>query len=646
VTRRPIFPQVPSDEPDEPGGYYEPDAPTIEMPIIDSPAFADQQALLRPRRPARRVEPRRPAPRPPDGRTGGPAPPAPPGPPPGPPKEASQPSGSRASLVVTAGIFLSSTAGLIRETVISRYLGTGRAADAFKAALRIPNMLQNLMGEGALSASFIPAYSRLRKQGHEDEAGRLAGAIAGLLMVTAGIASLLGLIFAEQIARVLVPGFGSGEKFDLTVKLVRIMFPGIAFVVLSAWCLGVLNSHRKFFLSYVAPVLWSAAQIVAVVTVGFSTSKEADLATALAWGVTIGGLLQLLVQLGPTIRLLGGVRLSLDAGRESVQHVLRRFAPVATSKGAVQIMAFVDLWLASYLATGAVSTLSYALPIYFLPISMFGIGVSAAELPDLSEVEVYDPDTRRLFRRRLEDGMARIAFYVFPIAAMYIVAGDVISRAIFQHGEFGADDTWAMWITLAVFAVGLPATTASRLFQNGLYALDETKTPARLAIMRVVISTVVSLAFMFPLDRLIVPPGGGKVEGWGDIWALGPLSESVRNSNRFVHLGIVALALGATVAAWIEYHLLSRAVAWRIGRSRLAGRWINPIAVSSALASLAAFLMVQLTQGLPGIVAAILVFTPAGILYLVVSRSLQVPEAIVTAERIGAIAERIGIARR
>jgi len=597
------------------------------MPAIDSPVFSDNVALQRPRD---RVAPPRPRPEPGAGAPTEAAPPS---------EKEQAAAASRSSLLVSAGIFLTSCSGLIRETFISLFLGTGPAADAFKAALRIPNMLQNLMGEGVLSASFIPAYSRLRGEGDEEEAGRLAGAIAGLLAAATGILSMLGFFFAEQLTRLLVTGFGEDPRFDLTVRLVRIMFPGIGFMVLSAWCLGVLNSHRKFFLSYVAPVIWNVAQITTLTVAALRTSDRASLATALAWGVLIGGILQFLVQLGPVVRLLGGrVQLSLDIRRASVRHVIRRFGPVVAGKGAVQILAFVDLWLASFLAVGAVSTLAYTLPIYLLPIGMFGLGVAAAELPDLSQVSVYDPDTRRIFRRRLEDGMARIAFYVFPIASMYIVVGDVICRAIFQHGEFGPDDTWGMWITLAVFALGLPATTSSRLLQNGLYALDDTKTPARLAVIRVVISTIVSMAFMFPLDRLFIGEGG--IQGWSDVWALGPLPDSVRTSNDFVHLGIVALALGATVGAWIEYRLLARAVAWRIGRSRLAGRWLSPIAASCAVASLVAYGMVLVAGDLPSILSAIVVLTPAGIVYLVMAYRMAVPEAIVTVERLAALARR------
>lgn len=603
-------------------GWYEPDAQTIEMPILDENLLQQAGPTLR----TRRIEPPRPPPRP--SHAPGRRPPPPP----------EKPSSAKSSRLVAIAIFLSSCAGLVRESVISRFLGTGPAADAFKAALRIPNMLQNLLGEGVLSASFIPVYARLRDEGRDEEAGRLAGAIAGLLLVVTGVVSVVGVLFAEPIAKVLVTGF-EGERFDLTVRLVRIMFPGIGFLVLSAWCLGVLNSHRKFFLSYIAPVLWNAAQITALVTVAMTTDSRWRMATALAWGVLAGGLLQLLVQMRPVLGLLGRLRLSLDHRSPAVRSVINRFVPVVLGKGVVQLIIYIDLWLASFLAVGAVSSLFYALLLYQLPISMFGLGVAAAELPDLSQVSVHDPETRRLFRQRLEDGMARIAFYVLPIATMYIVVGDVIVGVIFQHGEFGWDDTWGVWLALALLAIGLPATTSSRLLQNGLYALDDPKTPPRLSVIRVAISTVVSLAVMFPLDRLTI--GSDGVEGWKDIFVVGPLDDSVRNSNELVHLGLLAFAIGATVAAIIEYRMLARAVAWRIGRTRMAGRWLNPIAASCAVAGAVAFTLVTvLPESLPALIQAPLVLAPAGLAYLAMTRSLNVPEAAALTERIEAMARR------
>jgi putative peptidoglycan lipid II flippase len=566
-------------------------------------------------------------------------------PPAGPLPTAPPPSAQRGSLLVAAGILLSRCAGLIREVVIGALLGTSPAADAFKAALRIPNLMQNLLGEGVLSASFIPVYARLRAEGREREAGHLAGAIAGLLAALTGAISLVGVVLADPLTSLLVPGF-TGAKHDLTVELTRIMFPGIGFLVLSAWCLGVLNSHRKFFLSYVAPVVWNVAQIAAlvagvIVVGGYETAADQrSLAVALSWGVLVGGVLQFGVQLGPVRRLLGSVRLSLDTASESVRSVIGRFVPVVVGRGAIQIMGWIDLWLASYLVSGAISSLTYAMVLYLLPVSLFGVSVAAAELPDMSQVEVNDPDTRRRFRLRLEASMGRIAWYVAFTATMFIVVGDVIVAAVFEWGSFDRGDTILVWLTLAVLSVGLLPVTASRLLQNGLYALDDPRTPARLGVLGVVLSAVIGVAFMFPLDRVFVGVDG--LEGWGDVFAAGPLPADVRQNVADVpHLGIVGLAIGASVSRWIEYRMLSNALAWRVGRTKLAGRWLGPISVGCAVASAVAFVAALLLAPLPSIVEAVLVVGPAGLAYLAVTHRLGVPEALATADRLRALARGV-----
>jgi putative peptidoglycan lipid II flippase len=416
--------------------------------------------------------------------------------------------------------------------------------------------------------------------------------------------------------------------------------------VLSAWCLGVLNSHRQFFLSYVAPVLWNVAQIAAllvgVLVIGGHTSPEDqwDLAVALSWGVLVGGVLQFGIQIVPVRRLLGRVRLSLDTTAAPVRSVITRFVPVLLGRGAIQIMGWVDLWLASYLVSGAVSSLTYTMVLYLLPVSLFGVSVAAAELPDMSEVSVHDPETRRRFRLRLEDSMARIGWYVAFTATMFIVVGDVIVAAIFEHGAFTHSDTVAVWLTLAVLAVGLLPATATRLLQNGLYALDDPRTPARLGVLGVVLSAVIGVAFMFPFDRLYVGPDG--IEGWGDFFSVGPQPAAVRaNPADIRYLGIIGLAIGASVSRWIEYRMLSRALAWRVGRTKLAGRWLGPIAIGCAASAAVAFFAQMAVASLPSIVEAVLVLGPAGVTYMVVTRRLGVPEALATANRLSTMARRV-----
>ena len=238
--------------------------------------------------------------------------------------------------------------------------------------------MQNLLGEGVLSASFIPVYARLRAEGRDEEAGKVAGAIAGLLIAVTGAISVIGIVFAAPLTRILVPGY-TQETYDLTVQLTRIMFPGIGFLVLSAWCLGVLNSHRQFFLSYVAPVLWNVAQIVALLAAvlvvgGYETlDQKEDLAVALAWGVLAGGILQFGVQIGPVRRACWARFASAWTRRTPGSAACCPASCRFCWAGAIQIMGWVDLLLASLLVTGAVSSLTYAMVLYLLPVSLFGV---------------------------------------------------------------------------------------------------------------------------------------------------------------------------------------------------------------------------------------------------------------------------------
>jgi putative peptidoglycan lipid II flippase len=508
------------------------------------------------------------------------------------------PSLRRNSTLVAAGILLSRITGLVREQAIAFFLGNGLAVDAFRAALRIPNVLQNLLGEGVLSASFIPVYSRLLDQERRDAAGRVAGAIAGLLATIAGALVVVGVLAAEPITRVLAPGF-AGERFRLTVTLVRILTPGIGFLVLSAWCLGILNSHRRFFLSYVAPVLWNAAAIAALVTFGLAGFGDNELVVALAWGTLAGGLVQFAVQLPPVLRLEPGLRPLPSISDGNTRRVLRRFGPVVVGRGVVQLSSYVDLALASLLALGAVSALGYAQILYLLPISLFGMSVAAAELPELSRSGAATIE-------RVEAGLERLAFFVVPVAAIYIVAGDIVVAALFQRGEFGPLDSLQVWAILAAYSVGLLASTSSRLLQSSLYARGDTRTPAWLSAVRVTVSAAFGATLMLPLDRLMLgPPSGGNL----------------------YRLGATGLALGAAIGAWLEYALLRRVVATRFGRVRLGGGTLGRVATATGAAVAVALVGRWIVASLPPLPAALLVLVPAAAAYFATAAALGLPEA-------------------
>ena len=528
----------------------------------------------------------------------------------------------RNSTLVAAGILLSRISGLVREAAIGRYLGASSSTEAFRTALRIPNLMQNLLGEGVLSASFIPVYSRYLAEGRDEEAGRVAGAVAGLLIALAGLLVVIGVVFARPLTSVLAAGF-AGEKFELTVTLVRIITPGVGLLVLSAWCLGVLNSHRRFFLSYVAPVLWNAAMIAGLVVAAVGGATGTSLATALAWGTFVGGALQLAVQLPGVLRLTTGLRLGLDRHLPGVKRVLAAFGPVVVGRGVVQLSAYIDLVLASFLATGALASLSFAQTLYVLPISLFGMSVAAAELPELSSV---DHRVGPVVTGRVETGLQRIAFYVVPTTMAFIVVGDLLVGALYERGVFDPRTTTQVWLVLGAYSIGLLASTASRLLQSALYGIGNTRAPAAIASVRVLVSAIVGVLLMLQFDQFELT--GSGVEQVGDLPTLSPAAESLRGASDNVYrLGALGLAAGAAVGSWVEWALLRGAVHLRFGRVRLGGAQLVPVLQAAAAAGLAAFGTRFVVSGLARIPAALVAVTVSGGVYLLVARWLAIPEA-------------------
>ncbi|HEY4733284.1 MAG TPA: murein biosynthesis integral membrane protein MurJ [Gemmatimonadaceae bacterium] len=445
-----------------------------------------------------------------------------------------------AAFLVASGILLSRVAGLIRQTMMARYLGAGMAADAFNAAFRIPNLLQNLFGEGVLSASFIPEYAGLLGKGDEKEATRLAGAVAGMLALVASIIVLLGVVSAPWLVAIIANGF-TGEKRDLTVRLTRILFPGAGLLVFSAWCLGILNSHRRFFLSYTAPVLWNLAMILTLVFF-HSGRGEADLAISLAYGSVVGSALQFGIQLPQVLSLARGVRPKITVAAQSVQNVFRNFLPAFIGRGVVQVSAYVDAWLASYLGNGAVSSFTYAQTIYVLPISLFGMAISAAELPSMSRATGTTAEIGAYLRVRLMNGLDRISYFIVPSVVALFALGDLIVHLLFESGRFQRGNTIWVWQILIGSTVGLLASTMGRLYSSTFYAMRDTKTPLRFAIVRVVLTTV--LGYLFAL----VLPG-------------------MLGLDR--KIGAAGLTASAGLAGWVEFYLLRRELDRRIGRTRL-----------------------------------------------------------------------------
>ena len=500
--------------------------------------------------------------------------------------------------MVALGILLSRVVGLVRTRIFGHYLGTGDAADAFATAFRIPNILQNLLGEGALSASFIPVYAGLINRGDPESARKVARAIGALITLLIAAVVALGVFAAPWLTDLVAGGF-EGEKRALTIRLVRILFPGAALLVLSAWCLGILNSHRRFFLSYAAPVSWNVAMIAALLGWGETSSAE-QLVHYVAWGSVAGSLLQVLVQLPMVLEVLGSLLGSMRGVSQHVGVVLANFGPAVLSRGVVQLSAYVDTLIASYLPTGGQSSLGYALTLYNLPVSLFGMSVSAAELPEMAGDNGTEAERFAYLRERLRLGLRQIAFFVVPTMWTFVCLGHVVVGALYQSGRFTATDTNYVWAILAGGSVGLLATTLGRLYSSTFYALQDTRTPSVIALVRVATSVALGWFLALHAPRLL-----GLEQRWG----------------------AAGLTIAFSITGWLEFTLLRRALVRRIGAQAPNKGYLVRLWAATAASIAVGWALLLLLGDLHPIARAVIVLGAFGATYLGLTLALKVPEA-------------------
>ncbi len=494
--------------------------------------------------------------------------------------------------LVAAGILLSRVAGLVRIRVFAHYFGLqSDAADAFTAAFRIPNLLQNLFGEGALSGSFIPVYAGLLSTGKPAEADRVAGAVGALLALLVSGLVAAGVLMTPALVDLLAPGF-EGDKRALTIRLVRILFPGAGILVLSAWCLGILNSHQRFLLSYAAPVMWNAAMIATLLLFGARAGLP-HLAEYLAWGSVAGSVLQFAVQV-PAVARLARPQFRLDTTSAHVRTVLLNFVPVFFTRGVVQVSAYIDTLLGSLLPTGAVTALFNAQLIYMLPISLFGMSIAAAELPAMSGAAADG------VRQRLATALRQVAYLAVPSAIAFVALGDVIAAAVLQTGRFTAADARYVWGILAGSAVGVIASTMGRLYSSTCYALRDARTPFRYAVVRVTLTVVAGYVGAIPVPRALGLPA---------LW------------------GAAGLTIASGLAGLLEMLLLRRAMNARIGRTGLPAGFLFRVLGAATTGAGVAWAIRLIVPVWHPVVTAAVVLGAYGLVYLGLTVVLRVPEA-------------------
>lgn len=452
--------------------------------------------------------------------------------------------------------------------------------------MRIPNLLQNIFGEGTLSASFIPVYAGLLARKQDRDAGELAGAVAALLGLTTSVLVALGVWATPWLIPLIAPGF-DGPRRELCIVLVRILFPATGMLVWSAWCLAIQNSHRHFFIGYAVPVLWNAVIIATLLIFGRRSTLN-GLAVATAWGVAAGSLVQFAVQLPMVLHLVRHLRLNAGWATESVRRVIHGFFPVFTSRGVVQISSFLDSVIASLGPLGSVAAFGYAQTISLLPISLFGMSISTAELTEMSHLLGANENAAGELRERLESRLKQIALLVVPSAAAFLFLGDVIAAAIYRSGRFSQNDAVWVWHILGGSAVGLLASTMSRLFSSTYYAMGDTRTPFHYAVLRVALTGALGYASAVPLPRAM---------------GIDP------------HWGVAGLTASAGVAGWLEFALLRRTLSQRIGRIQLSATFMMQLWTAAIAGAGVGWLLRSVTHQLYPAIAAVIILGAYGLTY-------------------------------
>src|SRR6185312_14036114 len=332
----------------------------------------------------------------------------------------------------------------------------------------------------------------------------------------------------------------------------------------------------------------------------------------------VGSALQFLVQLPVVLRLAPRLKFALGAITENVRVVIRNFVPVFISRGVVQLSAYVDAFLASYLPASALAALSNAQTLYLLPVSLFGMSISVAELPGMSSALGNEREVADSLRRRITSSTKRIGFFVVPSAMAFLALGNVVAAVIFQRGRFTSEDTLYVWGILAGSAVGLVAATVGRLYSSAYYALRDTRTPLNYAIVRVLLTTLLGCACALPAGRPLLPRLVGLDPRWG----------------------AAGLTISYGIAAWLEFLLLRRGMGRKIGTIESPVGYFLRLWFAAAISALVGLAIRMLLHPQRPIVAAVEILVPYGVVYLLLTIALGIDEARALQRRLTAVLGR------
>ncbi len=431
----------------------------------------------------------------------------------------------RSAGVVSVAVLLSRVSGLARETVFAGLFGSGLAYDAFVAAFRIPNLLRDLLAEGALSSAFVTTFSQTLSANGKGAAHDLSNRLATLLVPLLALICIFGVLFAPQLVGLLFPGFAQIDgKMELTVTLTRIMMPFLLFIALAAKAMGVLNSQGRFGIPALASAVFNITLIAAGLFLGFVVGPSLGIEPikGMAIGALLGGMVQYYFQV-PELRRLGlRFRPTFDFADPALRQVLRLMGPAVIGAAAVQVNVMVNSIFASEITgpsgdviNGPVAWLSYAFRFMQLPLGLFGVAIASATLPTISR----HAGSGRIadFRETLSRSLGLVFLLTVPSAVGLIVLSRPIVGVIFQRGEFSASDTEQTALGLSYYCIGLAGYAAIKVLTPAFYALDNVRIPVAISVFSILLNYGLNWMFL-------------KEFGWGH-WALALSTSLVATLN-------------------------------------------------------------------------------------------------------------------
>jgi putative peptidoglycan lipid II flippase len=411
---------------------------------------------------------------------------------------------ARSAAVVSVAIMCSRLLGLVREQVFAGLFGAGFAYDSFVVAFRIPNLLRDLFGEGALSAAFVTVFSAYDSKRSKEETWQLASNVFTFIAVLLSLLTLLGVYFAGPIVSLLAPDFSLvAGKIELTEKLTIIMLPFLIFISLSAVVMGILNTKGHFFIPALASSFFNLGSIIGGTALAFILPGYGYPAiTGMAIGTLIGGVMQLGVQL-PSLYSIGfRYKPRLNMSDPGLRKILKLMIPATIGLSATQINIFINTNFAASCAEGSVSWLNYAFRLVQLPIGLFGVALSIAMLPLLAKQAAKKnlPE----MRETMATSLTMVLALTLPATLGLMVLSEPIIRLIFEQGAFSAEDTLATAQTLSLYAVGLFAYSANKVLVPAFYAIDRTRYPVIASFMAIAVNIAIINATIDSFQHLAI----------------------------------------------------------------------------------------------------------------------------------------------